>query len=97
MAVIASAARQSSVLIKQAFPDRHVASLLAMTNESVLPKGCRVFPSRIFASFADEKTYLFRIYRASSKVSSQAGRYTAIMVIAMPVVNASAQPISKVA
>jgi len=37
MAVIASAARQSSVLIKQAFLDRHVASLLAMTNKSVLP------------------------------------------------------------
>jgi hypothetical protein len=32
MAVIASATRQSSALIKQAFLDRHVAPLLAMTN-----------------------------------------------------------------
>lgn len=34
-------------------------------------------------------------YRASSKLSSQAGRYTAISVTAMPVMNASPQPISR--
>jgi len=37
MAVIASTARQSSALIKQEFLDRHVASLLAMTNKTVFP------------------------------------------------------------
>ncbi|MDZ7585491.1 MAG: hypothetical protein U0938_11785 [Thiobacillus sp.] len=40
-----SAARQSSALIKQAFLDRHVASLLAMTNKSAVPYGLVSFHS----------------------------------------------------